>query len=209
MPILFLFNLYNGISRESVLPLGTYLPDPKMVDTGEIALGVVVAGMAGLLLFRARTYRRGVPVTADAWGIQWRPRRGRTISLAWHDVRSFFTFSYGFAIGSGSAGQKTLVYAVDAGDALLVCQCYPALSDVPAAVRQRTEVDRFVKLVIARTGKPLRNFPAMRAGLRNALARLLTMGCCHRLRNMSSTQPLYPAERRRGRHERMLPVDVP
>jgi hypothetical protein len=157
LPILFLFNLYNGISRESVLPIGTYLPDPKMVDTGEIVLGAVVVGMAGLLLIRARVYRRGVPVTADAWGIQWHPRRHRTVSLAWHDVRSFFTFSYGSAIGSGSAGVKTLVYVVDAGDALLVCQCYPALSSVSAAVRQRKEVDRFVKLVVARTGKPLRD----------------------------------------------------
>lgn len=157
VPILFLFNLYTGISRESVLPFGTYLPDPKIVDISVTVLAVVVFGMAGLLLIRARTYQRGVPVTADEWSIQWRPRRGRTISLAWHDVRSFFMISYGSAIGSGSAGLKTLVYVVDAGDALLVCQCYPALSDVPAAVRQRTEVDRFVKLVFARTGKPLRD----------------------------------------------------
>lgn len=156
-PIALLFNLYNGIRRESVLPFGMYLPDPKLVDISAAALGVVVFGMAGLLLIRARTYRHGVPVTADEWGIQWRPRRVRTISVAWHDVRSFFTFSYGSAIGSGSAGLKTLVYVVDAGDGLLVWQCYPALSNVPAAVRQRTEVDRFVKLVFARTGKPLRD----------------------------------------------------
>lgn len=157
MPVVFLFSLYNSISRESVLPLGTYLPDSKIVGISMAVLGVVVFGMAGLLFIRARTYRHGVPVTADEWGIQWRPRRGRTISLAWHDVRSFFTFSYGSAIGNRSAGLKTLIYVVDAGDALLVCQCYPALSNVPAAVRQREEVDRFVKLVVARTGKPLRD----------------------------------------------------
>ncbi len=156
-PSTFLFSLYNGISRESVLPLGTYLPDSKTVDTSMAVLGAVMLLLWIVLFVRARKYRRGVPVTADEWGIQWHPRRHRTVSLAWHDVRSFFMFSYGSTSGSRSAGLKTQVYVLDAGDTLLVWQRYPALSNVSAAVRQRKEVDRFVKLVVARTGKPLRD----------------------------------------------------
>jgi hypothetical protein len=167
-PSTFLFSLYNGISRESVLPLGTYLPDSKTVDTSVAVLGAVMLLLWIVLFVRARKYRRGVPVTADEWGIQWHPRRGRTISLPWHDVRSFFKFSYGSTSGSGSAGLKTQVYVLDGGDALLVLQRYPALSSVSAAVRQRKEVDRFVKLVIARTGKPLRDLSVLADELASA-----------------------------------------
>ena len=136
-PSTLLFSLYNGISRESVLPLGTYLPDSKTVDTSMAVLGAVMLLLWIVLFVRARKYRRGVPVTADEWNIQWHPRRHRTVSLAWHDVRSFFMFSYGSTSGSRSAGLKTQVYVLDAGDTLLVWQRYPALSNVSAAVRQR------------------------------------------------------------------------
>jgi hypothetical protein len=60
------------------------------------------------------------------------------------------------------------VYVLDAGDTLLVWQRYPALSNVWAAVRQRKEVDRFVKLVIARTGKPLRDLSVLADELASA-----------------------------------------
>jgi hypothetical protein len=149
-PITLLFSLYD-INQESVLPLGTYLPDSKAVDTVEIVLGATVLIMALFLFTGMRKYRRGVPITADEWGIQWYPRRNRTISLAWHDVCSFFMFSYGSISGNRFAGLKTQVYVLDGGDALLVWQRYPALSSVSGAVNQRKEVDRFVKLVVART----------------------------------------------------------
>jgi len=169
-PSTLLFNLYNGISRESVLPLGTYLPDSKTVDTSVAVLGALMLLLWIVLFVRARKYRRGVPVTADEWGIQWHPRRHRTVSLAWHDVRSFFKFAYGSTSGSGSAGLKTQVYVLDGGDTLLVWQRYPALSNASAAVRQRKEVDRFVKLVSARTGKPLRDLAVLADELASAPA---------------------------------------
>jgi hypothetical protein len=77
-------------------------------------------------------------------------------------------FSYGSTSGSRSAGLKTQVYVLDAGDTLLVWQRYPALSNVSAAVRQHTEVDSFVKLVIARTGKPLRDLSVLADELASA-----------------------------------------
>ena len=79
-------------------------------------------------------------------------------------------FSYGSTSGSRSAGLKTQVYVLDAGDTLLVWQRYPALSNASAAVRQRKEVDRFVKLVSARTGKPLRDLAVLADELASAPA---------------------------------------
>jgi hypothetical protein len=79
-PSILLFSLYNGIGRESVLPIGAFLPDSAAIATLAIVLWTVVITISILIFVRARKYRRGVPVTADEWRIQWRPLRGRTIS---------------------------------------------------------------------------------------------------------------------------------
>src|SRR5260370_8237358 len=84
--------------------INVIIDDSKTVDTSVAVLGALMLLLWIVLFVRARKYRRGVPVTADEWGIQWHPRRHRTVSLAWHDVRSFFMFSYGSTSGNPSPG---------------------------------------------------------------------------------------------------------
>jgi len=158
----FMPDRYSGIAPETLPPL---IPQPPAFAILAFGLTVISAGFAvliGSMIRQGRHWRR-MHITADDWGIQWNLRRGPTISLAWHDVRSFFTISTVTSVIRSSNKLKSQVYVLDGSDTLLLWYAYPLqvgkASQVlpPAATRQREEIERFARLIITRTGKPLRD----------------------------------------------------
>jgi hypothetical protein len=115
--------LYSGIEHETLPALAPYLPDDLAITIGFAAVVVAYAlAIIGVWLRWGR-HLHGVPVTADEWGIEWRSARGRTLSLAWHSVQSFFVFSYEISVARTGSTLKSEVHVLDGGETLLVL-CY-------------------------------------------------------------------------------------
>ena len=94
--------------------------------------------------------RRQRLLAIDDWGIRWRVRgwRAREQTLSWHDVTGFCTHRRRSESGSNSAYTYVLMGSE---------QSFAWIVSARAHESERTASELLVRLVIARTGRPLRD----------------------------------------------------